>query len=181
MRIGPGLAVVMLLGCANEGHYKVCWSVGGFVCDDLDDDPDDVCPPPLDIDDACPTPALDIDIACARSGLDTVVLDWVDGEPGVCAGEVVSSTDHACRDGVATGLVEAGTHTLCAEALTPDRQRLTGVVMPPPVVPVSEDALVIVTLSLPIVAQCQNGLDDDLDGRIDDQDPQCSDDPNAEE
>jgi len=168
MRIAAVLATALpLLRCANEGSYKVCWSVGGFVADEHPADD-------------CPRPALDIDIACPGNGLDTVVLDWVDGEPGVCAGEVVHSTDHACRDGVATGLVEAGTYNLCAEALSPDRERLTGVVVAADV-PVDQDDLVVVALPLPFVPDCQNGLDDDLDDRIDDQDPQCSDDSDAAE
>jgi hypothetical protein len=112
--------------------------------------------------------------------LDVVVLDWVDGEPGMCAGEIVDSSEHACHDGVAVGFVDAGTYNLCAEALSPDRARLTGVVVASDV-PVGEGDRVIVTLAFPIVPQCGNGLDDDADGRIDDRDRQCSDDSDAAE
>ena len=155
---------VLVVGCNGEGDYEVDWTIGAAPAED----------------------------GCAPSGLDTVVLDWVRGEADVldgsagtvtCTGEVIQSTEHACRAGKAKGFIDAGTYDLCVEALSPERSRFTGVVVASGV-PVREGDLVVVTLALPVVPQCRNGLDDEPDrgdGRIDDLDPQCSDDLDAAE
>src|SRR5574341_937994 len=99
------LAALALTGCANEGHYRVEWTIGGLA-------PETGCP---------------------TSGLDLVVVDWIDGNPGTCAGTVAESTDHACTDGAATGLMEAGEYTVCASAFSPEGRLYAGYVAAPDV------------------------------------------------
>ena len=150
------LAIGLLLtfGCANEGGYELRWTVGD-------------------------APAAE---SCAANGLDIVRVCVVRGDGETCApGTVLDESDYSCNDGMgAQSLIEAGTHRLCAEALSPAGVRLTGFTIVPGL-SFNDGEIVVVSIDFPAVPQCGNGLDDDGDGRIDLEDPECSDDSVAVE
>jgi hypothetical protein len=155
-------AAALPAGCADEGRYEVHWTIGGAAA------ADPACPAAHESD-------LDLLEACSTNGLDIVVVYVLRGEAGICAGEVVEEVERACRAACTAGPIETGTLNVCAEALSPARARLTGAVVASDV-EISDGKTRVVTIDLPAVPRCANGLDDNPDGgngRVD-EDAECS-------
>jgi len=137
-----GSIALLASGCANEGGYDLSWTVGG-------------------------QPAQKTR-ACAVNALDIVRVQVVRGEkPGACVGEVVDESDYSCTDGRGEASpIEGGRYTICAEGLSPAQVRLTGVVAAAQI-EIRRNETAVADVDLPAVPPCDNGLDDDDDGRVD--------------
>jgi hypothetical protein len=149
-RILP-LLCLLAMGCGEAGSYELSWTLGKL--------------------DKTATPCVVSSVAvCSRAGLDSLKVAVVRG------GSVEETALHPCYSQGEGALghgpdLEDGAVTLRVTGLSPGGQTLSGPVEVQADIPL--EGLVKVKLNLPRPAQCNDGVDNDGDGAVDEKDPDC--------
>jgi hypothetical protein len=142
-----GLAALASAGCRQDGSLQVSWSFVG------------------------PQSAAD---GCGQHGVDSVLVTSVD------TGSDSDQVQAICTLGVVTRPVPAGTWTVSVQALDPQGNSiLVGSLGPSPVdfVVADDGPPVPVSATFAPLPACSDGVDNDGDGRVDLDDPDCLQDP----
>ena len=159
-----GLAALILEGCHQDGSLQVSW---------------------VFMDVTGPQSAAD---GCGQHGVDSVLITSGD------TGTDVDQVQALCAPGVVTRAVPAGTWTVTVQALDPQGNLihspgdLSDAVNPPAIIMsqqtsdlvVADDSPPVpVSFTFPTLPACMDGVDNDGDGRVDLDDPDCALNPNG--
>jgi len=142
-------------GCAKEGSYRVTWS--------------------FPVDTTANAALESAAVGCGQHGVDSILVTGVDTTTD---GDQVLAI---CTPGQVTRSVPAGSWTIQVEAVDVRNAVMPLVLpeMPIPVVVVDDGAVADLVVILTPPPACDDGIDNDGDGRVDLADPDCGNDPNG--